>query len=205
MILGHFRRRARCRSRLGPKGVGGHVHGRRAARGSRCGRSCSSRGAERVLVEAASRMPACATSTSVRTTRGPPQPCDAPRVGRALRRRPLRAPARRARRGPRLSVGAVSHWVLDFFVHGPDLPLWPGGPKVGLGAWSSLPLTLVLELLVFVPSVVVYARATKAKDRIGSWGFAAYVATLVLLYAGALFGPAADGSTRWRGPPPRRS
>ena len=34
-----------------------------------------------------------------------------------------------------LILGAlvVSHWVLDFVSHGPDLPLWPAGPKVGLG------------------------------------------------------------------------
>jgi membrane-bound metal-dependent hydrolase YbcI (DUF457 family) len=27
----------------------------------------------------------------------------------------------------------VSHWVLDWIIHRPDMPLWPGGPKVGLG------------------------------------------------------------------------
>jgi len=30
----------------------------------------------------------------------------------------------------------VSHWVLDWLVHRPDLPLYPGGPKVGLGLWN---------------------------------------------------------------------
>ena len=32
-------------------------------------------------------------------------------------------------------VGAVvvSHWFLDFVTHRPDLPLWPEGPKLGLG------------------------------------------------------------------------
>ncbi|MDR7459247.1 MAG: hypothetical protein QN139_05545, partial [Armatimonadota bacterium] len=29
----------------------------------------------------------------------------------------------------------VSHWVLDLFVHRPDLPVWPGSPPAGLGLW----------------------------------------------------------------------
>lgn len=28
-------------------------------------------------------------------------------------------------------LGIVSHWVLDFIVHRPDLPLYPGGPRWG--------------------------------------------------------------------------
>ena len=26
----------------------------------------------------------------------------------------------------------VSHWLLDFLTHRPDMPLYPGGPEVGL-------------------------------------------------------------------------
>ena len=33
----------------------------------------------------------------------------------------------------------VSHWVLDFVTHVPDMPLYPGGPKVGLGLWLFSP------------------------------------------------------------------
>jgi membrane-bound metal-dependent hydrolase YbcI (DUF457 family) len=34
----------------------------------------------------------------------------------------------------------LSHWVLDFIVHRPDLPLWPGGQaRAGLGLWNSWP------------------------------------------------------------------
>ncbi len=32
----------------------------------------------------------------------------------------------------------VSHWLLDFIVHRPDLPLLiAGGPRLGLGLWNS--------------------------------------------------------------------
>lgn len=59
-------------------------------------------------------------------------------------------------------VGALlpTHWLLDYFSHRPDLPLYPGGPKVGLGMWHSLPLTLVAEFGLFAAGVVLYWRAT---------------------------------------------
>ena len=39
-------------------------------------------------------------------------------------------------------IGALvfSHWLLDFITHKPDLALWFGGPKVGLGLWENRPL-----------------------------------------------------------------
>ena len=32
----------------------------------------------------------------------------------------------------------VSHWVLDVVTHIPDMPLYPNGPKFGLGLWNSI-------------------------------------------------------------------
>jgi hypothetical protein len=95
---------------------------------------------------------------------------------------------RRDRRGG-VVVGllVVSHWLLDLPMHRPDLPLWPGSPvKVGLGAWNSLPLTLVLELVVFGWGLASYLRHTRARDRVGTWGLWAMVATLVLIFASGL-------------------
>src|SRR5687768_4256927 len=37
-----------------------------------------------------------------------------------------------------VGLAVLSHWVLDFVTHRPDLPLWPGGPMVGLGLWNSV-------------------------------------------------------------------
>ena len=40
---------------------------------------------------------------------------------------------------------ALSHWLLDFATHRPDMPLVPGGgPRLGLGLWQSLPMTMVV-------------------------------------------------------------
>lgn len=83
----------------------------------------------------------------------------------------------------------VSHWVLDWITHVPDLPLYPGGPRVGLGLWRSLYGTLVVETAVFMVGVVVYTRVTRTNDRTGRWAFWAFVAVLAVLYVAATFGP----------------
>ncbi|HTT68017.1 MAG TPA: hypothetical protein VMF70_08315 [Gemmatimonadales bacterium] len=80
----------------------------------------------------------------------------------------------------------VSHWVLDFVTHRPDMPLWPGGPKVGLELWASVPGTIVVEGVLFVGGVALYASATRARDAVGRFGLWALVALLVVLYVASL-------------------
>lgn len=89
-----------------------------------------------------------------------------------------------------IGLAVVSHWFLDLIVHRPDLPLhFAGDTRVGFGAWNSLPLTLVLELGLLALGTYLYTGATKAKDRIGSYGLAGLLAVLVGIYAANLFGP----------------
>src|SRR5215831_12940982 len=68
-----------------------------------------------------------------------------------------------------LAVLVVSHWVLDAATHRPDLPWYPGGPRVGLGLWNYPRATLVIEGAMFIAGLAVYLRATRARDRMGSW------------------------------------
>jgi len=100
------------------------------------------------------------------------------------------------RRGA-LVVGALvaSHWVLDLVSHLPDLPLWPGGPKEGLGLWRSTPATLIVELAIFAAGIVVYLRSTRATRRVGSWGFAGFVAMLLFFYVSSQVAPAPPSVT----------
>jgi len=90
-----------------------------------------------------------------------------------------------------LLLGAVvfSHWACDALVHRPDLPVLPHGPYVGLGGWNSVAGTLVLEGAMFLAGLWLYRRATRAKDGIGRWGFRAFIAFTVVIYAGNVFGP----------------
>ena len=98
------------------------------------------------------------------------------------------------RAGLLLALLVVSHWVLDFVTHRPDMPPYPGGAGLGLGLWSSVAGTIVVEGVMFVAGVWLYATATRARDRVGSYGFWALIAVLVLSYVGSLFSP----------PPPTR-
>ncbi len=89
-------------------------------------------------------------------------------------------------------VGAlvVSHWVLDFVVHAPDLPLWPGSPtRVGLGLWNSVPGTLLAEFGLLAAGTAVYLRTTKARDRIGRWGLWGMLVVLSLILLSGFAGP----------------
>jgi len=89
-----------------------------------------------------------------------------------------------------LGAIVVSHWVLDWIVHRPDLPLYPGDPaRYGLGLWNNVPVTLVLELGMFGAGIHLFLRSSRSRDRVGTIAFWALVATLLLAYAGATLGP----------------
>jgi hypothetical protein len=85
---------------------------------------------------------------------------------------------------------AFSHWLLDALSHRPDLPLAPGSETlVGLGLWNSFAGTVVVELGLFLAGLAIYSRATRAKDKIGSYGLWALAAFLLLMYVINLTGP----------------
>ena len=93
---------------------------------------------------------------------------------------------------PALLLFAVvlSHWLLDFISHAPDLPLTiTDDERYGLGLWHSVVATLAVEGLLFAACVWIYARATRPVDSIGRWSFVALVAFLVVVYLANLFGP----------------
>ena len=83
----------------------------------------------------------------------------------------------------------VSHWVLDYVTHRPDMPLYPGGPKVGLGLWNSVPATLAVEVPLYLAGLWIYFRTTRPLDAIGRWSFGILVATLLLIYLSNLVSP----------------
>jgi hypothetical protein len=90
-----------------------------------------------------------------------------------------------------LLVGALvpTHWVLDFIAHRPDMPMYPGGPKYGLGMWNSVPLTLAAEYALFVGGIALYVSATSAKDKTGHLAFWSLAVFLGVVYASSLSGP----------------
>ncbi|MDH4228159.1 MAG: hypothetical protein OEW11_00245 [Nitrospirota bacterium] len=104
-----------------------------------------------------------------------------------LRRRPVES----------LWLGALvlSHWLLDFVSHRPDMPLWPGGPLVGLGLWNHVAASLAVEGALFTVGIALYARCTRARDRTGSRALWGLIGFLMAIYLGGSFGPPPPGIT----------
>ena len=89
------------------------------------------------------------------------------------------------------AVGAcvVSHWVLDWVTHRPDMPLYPGGPNFGWGLWNSVPGTMVVEIAMYAAGVCAYMQATRAKNWVGRYLAWMFVAVLLLLFVADRFSP----------------
>lgn len=94
-----------------------------------------------------------------------------------------------------LVLGAlvVSHWVLDFVSHAPDMPLWPGNsPRFGLGLWNSIPATLVVEGLLWIAGIAIYLKLRRPLRWQGVLAFWSFVVVCTLMWVA---GP-------WSPPPP---
>jgi len=98
---------------------------------------------------------------------------------------------RRYRRGAWVvGAGVLSHWLLDFITHRPDLPLAPGLElTVGLGLWNSMRLTLLVETVLFFGGLWLYTRNTEPTDALGTHTLAGFVIVLLIVYAVSIFGP----------------
>jgi hypothetical protein len=89
-----------------------------------------------------------------------------------------------------LGLLVVSHWVLDWIVHRPDLPLYPGAAeRHGLGLWNSFPATYAIEFTLFAAGIYLYLSHSRPRDRTGTIAFWALVALIVVSYLGATLGP----------------
>lgn len=89
-----------------------------------------------------------------------------------------------------LAACVMSHWILDWIAHAPDMPILSGdGPRFGLGLWNSIPATLAVEGGMFAAGTWLYLRSTRARDRAGAIGFGALIGVLAVSYVGAIFGP----------------
>lgn len=84
-------------------------------------------------------------------------------------------------------IGALvfSHWILDFITHKPDLELWFGGPKVGLGLWDNRPVAVSAEFALLIVGLAVYLGRTRAR---GVWGGLAPMLLLMAMTAAQVYG-----------------
>lgn len=68
-----------------------------------------------------------------------------------------------------LALAVFSHFILDFIVHVPELPLLRrDSTKLGLGLWNHMTLALILELLIVVVGLLLYLKTvTTTRARVG--------------------------------------
>ena len=103
---------------------------------------------------------------------------------------PTRNTFHHARAAGVVAIAVVSHWLLDFIVHPPDLPIASdAGTKVGLGLWHSVPATIAVELLFLGAGAAVYARYMHRRGKLQPVRLAVLLGGLVLLGLASLFGP----------------
>ena len=102
----------------------------------------------------------------------------------------------RWRRGDNTSAAivfaaVVSHWVLDFISHKPDMLLAPGTSRVyGLGLWTSLPWTVAIEGGLWLAALIAYVGVARAKNRAGVYAFWGVVALLTASWISNFTAPA---------------
>ncbi len=58
-----------------------------------------------------------------------------------------------------VGLAVSSHWVLDFIVHRPDLPLYDNTAKVGLGLWNYPAWAFGLEAALLLGASAMYLKA----------------------------------------------
>ena len=84
----------------------------------------------------------------------------------------------------------VSHWVLDFITHRPDLPLWPWPDGAyGLGLWQSIPGTFVVEGLMWIAGLAMFLRARTPRGLHGRLALWSFVLLTTFLWAISPFTP----------------
>jgi hypothetical protein len=89
-----------------------------------------------------------------------------------------------------LAALVVSHWVLDFVSHAPDMPLWRGeSPRLGLGLWRSIPATLIVEGSMWIAGIVLYLFPRRAKNIVGIAAFWSLVLFTTIVWASSPWSP----------------
>jgi len=84
-----------------------------------------------------------------------------------------------------VGLAVFSHWILDFVVHRPDLPVYDDTVKVGLGLWNRPALALLLEAALLLGSMLLALRSQAR----GRWSLLAFGLVMLGIQAAVFFGP----------------
>lgn len=91
-----------------------------------------------------------------------------------------------------VGLTVLSHWALDYLVHRPDLELWPGGERVGLGLWNYPVPEQALEMGLLAVCGAAWVASRKSLGRF-AWPAIAFITALVALQIVAMLSPQPEG------------
>ncbi|WP_114968483.1 hypothetical protein [Rhodoferax ferrireducens] len=94
-----------------------------------------------------------------------------------------------------IGLAVFSHWVLDWLVHRPDLPLYGDTLKVGLGLWNHPAIALLLEAALLFGGMAMYLRRTTAINAIGRLGPPVLGILMLAIQCYVFFGPPPSSPT----------
>ncbi|HJR53866.1 MAG TPA: hypothetical protein VJ982_09120, partial [Gemmatimonadota bacterium] len=96
-----------------------------------------------------------------------------------------RRPGGGSRAAAIVGIAVFSHWVLDFVVHRPDLPLYDDTAKVGLGLWDRPLLAFGLEAALLLLGLRLYLARRPGRGV----GLVVFGLVMLAIQAMVFFGP----------------
>lgn len=92
-----------------------------------------------------------------------------------------------------IALTVFSHWLLDLLVHRPDLELWFGGAKVGLGLWNYPVPEQAVEIGLLGLGAAAWAW-TRGKGGQSLWPVLVFAAILVAVQVIEMVMPSSGGT-----------
>jgi membrane-bound metal-dependent hydrolase YbcI (DUF457 family) len=90
-----------------------------------------------------------------------------------------------------VGFAVFSHWILDFVVHRPDLPLYDDTVKVGLGLWNQPALAFGLEATLLFGGMWLFLRRRPGPKA----GMMIFGLVMLVIQAVVFFGPPPTSDT----------
>ena len=82
-----------------------------------------------------------------------------------------------------VALAVLSHWILDFIVHRPDLSIYDDSFKVGLGLWNYKYLAFALEVAILIGAIILYLRRNSGFSKRRKYGVISFGVFLILIHS----------------------
>jgi hypothetical protein len=94
-----------------------------------------------------------------------------------------------------VALAVLSHWLLDFVVHRPDLPLYDNTAKVGLDLWNAPAFAFALEAALLFGGMWLYLGSARVRPL----GLILFGLVMLAIQAYVFFGPppVSDRAAAW--------